>query len=155
MNILFTGASSCTGMHFVQELLLRGHTITCVFTKDLTDYRGIRAQRVRKLLPHVIPIWNTLFGDKAFCSLLQNNNFDTYAHHMAWTKGYGTDQYDVEKAVHNNTHQLANVIELLRRKGCMQVILTSSVFEGTDVVCEGRKAPFEPHGTAKKETENA
>ena len=152
MNILFTGASSCTGMHFVQELALRGHKITCVFTQSMKDYQGIRSVRIQKILPHIIPIWNTKFGDEQFNALLKNNRFETYAHHMAWTKGYGTDRYDIRQAVHNNTHQLSKVINLLVQQGCSQVILTGSVFEGMDVVCTGGKAPFEAHGMAKKET---
>ena len=152
MNILFTGASSCTGMHFVQELAIRGHKITCVFTRNMKDYQGIRSARIRNLLPYITPKWNIKFGDEQFCALLQKNHFDTYAHHMAWTKGYGTNRYNIKQAVHNNTYQLSKVIKILVQQGCSQVILTGSVFEGMDVVCVGGKAPFESHGMAKKET---
>ena len=155
MNILFTGASSCTGMHFVQDLALRGHQLTCVFTRSMKEYHGIRKERILRILPYVKAIWNTKFGGRSFCTLIQENNFDTYAHHMAWTKGYGTENYDIQKALRNNTNHLSKVIDLLQKNGCVQVILTNSVFEGLDIICEGGDAPFESHGTAKKETTKA
>ena len=154
MRILFTGASSCTGMHFVQELAHRGHSITCIFTRNFKDYHGIRKDRIQKILPFVEPVWNTRFGDEGFCTLIQKNAFETYAHHMAWTRGYGTEKYNIKQAVHNNTLHLPKVVALLRKHGA-QIVLTNSVFEGMNVRCEGGHAPFEAHGIAKRETTKA
>lgn len=152
MNILFTGASSCTGMHFVLALLRKGHTVTCTFTKRHHDYDGVKKKRIEQIISQITPIWNTSFGDKNFCTLVEKGRFSTYAHHMAWTKGYGTKDYNISKAIQNNTNNLELVVQLLKKNGCTQIILTRSVFEGDHVLCQGGSTPFEPHGNAKKQT---
>ena len=152
MNILFTGASSCTGMHFILELIERGHTVTCTFTGKKSDYHNIKKKRIERILPYITPIWNTSFGDHQFCTLLKKNRFESYAHHMAWTQGYGTKEYSTQDALHNNTYNLKKVLFLLKSHDCTQVILTCSVFEGLDGICSGGTTPFEAHGEAKKQT---
>jgi UDP-glucose 4-epimerase len=152
MNILFTGASSCTGMHFVDALLKEGHHLICTFTKKKNEYTGIRAQRIQYILPHITPLWSTHFGDEQFLSCIKEHYIESYAHHMAWTQGYATTDYDIDKAVRNNTYNLKKNIDSLTDRGCQQIILTNSVFEGEYVQCTGGSAPFEPHGWAKKKT---
>ena len=146
MNILFTGASSFTGMHIVQALTEQGHHVICTFTQSLDAYDGIRKQRILRILPSINPIWNTLFGDASFLATIHRYPIDTYAHHMAWTKGYNTPHYDRTTAVANNTHNLITVLQALERKNCQQIILTGSVFEGEHVDCRQGNAPFEKHG---------
>jgi len=152
MNILFTGASSFTGMHFVKSLVAQRHNLICIFTQSKDSYTGIRRARIQEILPKIRPIWNTRFGDATFLTVLNNHRIDTYTHHMAWTKGYNTTTYDKDRAIQNNTHQLSAVLQSLERNGCRQVLLTGSVFEGKDVDCRQGTAPFEAHGEAKKET---
>lgn len=151
MQILFTGASSFTGMHFVKELSTH-HTVFCTFTKAHDAYSGIEKERIESIIPHIIPLWNTRFGSPQFLSILKQHSFDTYAHHMAWTKGYGTNKYPIEKAIQNNTLNLPYVTSLLQRNGCSQIILSNTVLEGDDVDLQEGHAPFEPHGEAKKRT---
>ena len=50
MRILFTGASSFTGVHFVQALAAGGHEVICPLRRSIEEYEGLRRQRVERLL---------------------------------------------------------------------------------------------------------
>ena len=49
MKILFTGASSFTGMHFAKELAEQGHKVICPFLRPENAYIGIRRERIELL----------------------------------------------------------------------------------------------------------
>ena len=49
MKILFTGASSFTGMHFIEALLLEGHEVLAVFSRPMEAYTGISQVRMKRI----------------------------------------------------------------------------------------------------------
>jgi len=62
MRILFTGASSFTGMWFVQELAMQGHQITATFLKPFSSYSGLRKIRIDNILKLCEPVFECPFG---------------------------------------------------------------------------------------------
>ena len=153
MRILFCGASSTTGLHFVQALHKRGHILTCTFTKpNLNDYDGIRKKRVQIIETLATTVFGIKFGDERFLTFLKHTSFDVYIHHMTWTEGYKSSYYDEEKAFTNNTNALSSVERILYANGCTTFVCTGSIFEGLSNPLVHTSTPFEALGRAKRKS---
>ncbi|MEX1012829.1 MAG: NAD(P)-dependent oxidoreductase [Waddliaceae bacterium] len=141
MKILFTGASSFTGMWFVKALKAAGHTVTATFRRR--EYSGMRQERIAIVKEHCDPIWECAFGDEKFIDLLKTGSFDLLCHHGADVENYRSPDFDYLKAAQNNTHNIKKVLET----GIQRVLLTGSVFEpeeGTGSACA-----VSPYGLSK------
>lgn len=149
MKILFTGASSLTGMWFVLALAEAGHEVTAIYSKDSNSYEGVRLQRIQKLLPICQSIFSCPFGSEQFQSLISQQRWDLLCHHAADVTNYRSSNFDYAKALANNTCNLERTLRTLQQQGCNRVLLTGSVFEkwegtGTD----GLRA-VSPYGLSK------
>jgi len=55
MKLLFLGASSFTGYHFVKKISkTKKYKIYCTLTKNLSQYNAIRLERIKLLSKHKI-----------------------------------------------------------------------------------------------------
>lgn len=149
MKILFTGASSFSGMWFVQELAQAGHTITAIFPRKKEEYDNLRKERVENIIPLCEPIFGCRFGSAAFIQLIKKQNWDLLCHHAADVTNYKSDSFDFAKALANNTNNLLKVLQTLKETGCHKLLLTGSVFEqqegeGTDLL-----RAVSPYGLSK------
>lgn len=130
MKILFTGASSFSGMWILQELALAGHEVTAIFRQPLESYTGIRRQRIEQILPYCTSVFGTLFGSDDFIRLIHSQaQWDMLCHHAADVTDYKNPNFDVSAALANNTLKIKAVLEVLKNKGCNKILLTGSVFE--------------------------
>jgi UDP-glucose 4-epimerase len=153
MKILFTGASSFTGHWFVSKLAERGHDVWATFTQRSADDYGaeVRGQRVRRLLDKCRPVYSCRFGDERFLNLLKNGTFELLCHHAADVTNYRSPDFDVERAVANNSFHAADVLQTLRNAGG-SFLLTGSFFEpGEGAGSDGLPA-FSPYGVSKRLT---
>ena len=149
MKILFTGASSFTGMWFLKELNRQGHEITAVFPRKKEAYLGMRKTRVFSVIPHCIPHFSCTFGSDQFLNLIENGTWDLFCHHAADVTNYKSLDFDVSKAVENNTHRLTDVLDLLKLQGCRNVLLTGSVFEQNEGKGDQLDQAVSPYGYSK------
>lgn len=150
MNILFTGASSFTGMWFAKELVDAGHSVTAIFKSPLESYSSLRLQRIQKLQPICKCIFDVKFGDEKFIDLIKSQErWDLLCHHAADVTNYKSPDFDVVKAVANNTHNIAKVMESLREKNCSKIILTGSVFEQREGAGTLPLKAVSPYGLSK------
>jgi len=130
MRILFTGASSFTGMWIVKQLAAQGHAITAIFQRPFADYSGIRGLRVKTLLPLCKPIFNCSFGTPDFLEcIVKEGPWDLFCHHAADVTNYKSPNFAIGPAISNNVMGLKEVLEELLNQHCHKVILTGSVFE--------------------------
>ena len=130
MRILFTGASSFTGYWFANTLAKAGHEVLATLTQDTSSYEGIRARRLRMLKGKCEFATNVRFGDDKFIDIVQGQaKWDLLCHHGAMITGYRSPEFDVAKALANNTQKLAKVAEAMAGSGCSKVLLTGSFFE--------------------------
>lgn len=153
MKILFTGASSFTGHWFVLKLAERGHQVWATFTRTSSDEYGddVRGQRVRRLLDKCRPLYSCRFGDEQFLQILKVEKFELICHHAADVTNYKSPEFDVERAVANNTFRAADVLRSLRSAGG-SFLLTGSFFEpGEGAGSDGLPA-FSPYGISKGQT---
>ena len=88
MKILFTGASSFTGMHFVEALLHHGHDVLAVFSRPRESYSGISQVRMMRIQKRTTCIFDTQYGTKPFVDILEHHSFDIYCHHWSYTTNY-------------------------------------------------------------------
>ena len=88
MKLLFLGASSFTGYHFVKKISeTNQYKIYCTLTKNLNQYDSIRLRRIKSLnkKKNIFFIRNIKFGDKKFMHLIKKNSFNMLCMHHAET----------------------------------------------------------------------
>lgn len=155
MKILFTGGSSFTGYWFVNHLLNKGYSVSSTFTKKkIDDYNGIRKVRVQKLLDKVISIFDVRFGDEKFLDLIDKGNFNLICHHGADVLDYRSLNFNVSSAFNKNTHNILQVLNLLRNSNS-KFLITGSVFEGREGLGSRNSLAFSPYGLSKQFTSEA
>src|SRR4051812_42559305 len=153
MKILFTGASSFTGHWFVSKLAERGHKVWATFTHNNAAAYGceVRGQRVSRVLEKCQPVFHCRFGDERFLKLVADEKFDLLCHHAADVTDYRSPDFDVDRAVANNTHRASEVLQSLQTGGG-SLLLTGTFFEpGERAGSEGLPA-FSPYGLSKHQT---
>lgn len=152
MKILFTGASSFTGSWFVNKLAERGHEIWATFTQSNAEAYGndIRGARVRRVLENCRPTFSCRFGDDGFIALLQNEKFDILCHHAADVTNYRSPDFDVPRAVANNTHRASEVLQSLVSGGG-SLLLTGTFFERGEGAGSAGLPAFSPYGESKRQ----
>jgi len=151
MKVLFTGASSFTGMHFVEALLERGFSLTCTFTRDsLKAYEEPLARaRIERVIPNVVPVWGTIFGGYRWQELLHRENFDLLCHHAAEVSDYKSKDFDVHDAVKKNCYHLQETLINFKKNGGQAVILTGTYFERDEGCGTKPILSFSPYGESK------
>jgi len=149
MRILFTGASSFTGLAFVKALAGAGHEVVCPLTGGLDRYTGVRQQRVEQLKPLARLPPNAPFGSEAFLTLVHEGNWDLLCHHAAEVTNYRSPQFDAFEALRKNTLNLSSVLAALQNRGLRAVVLTGSVFENDEGVGNEPLRAFSPYGLSK------
>ena len=150
MKILFTGASSFTGYWFVKSLAVAGHEVVCPLRGALERYDGVRRQRVEKLQSHCRLVPETAFGTDAFLKLIRDGGaWDLLCHHATEAANYQRPDFDVSRALENNTLNLRAVLAALKAGGLKGVIQTGSAFENDEGAGEEPMRAFSPYGLSK------
>jgi UDP-glucose 4-epimerase len=153
MKILFTGASSFTGYWFVKELAAAGHEVVTAFRGRPDGYEGVRRSRVEKVLKLGRPEFDCRFGDERFIQLIERQpGWDLLCHHAAEMANYRSPDFDVTAAVASNTNHVRQVLSALAAKGCRRILLTGSVFEGSEGAGSEGLPAFSPYGLSKELT---
>ncbi|MBI1337548.1 MAG: NAD-dependent epimerase/dehydratase family protein [Phycisphaera sp.] len=153
MKILLTGGSSFTGCHFIRELVRAGHAVTATMRGERGGYVGLRGVRVGLVEEVGDCAWGVSFGDERFVALVEKGGFDVLCHHAADVTDYKSEDFDVHRALENNTRNARKVLDAFKRNGGKAIILTGSVFEAH----EGRSTldphdplhAFSPYGLSK------
>ena len=110
MKILFTGASSFTGYWFISELVQRGHEVTAVLRNAPEKYCGVRRERVDRLVRFCGNTFECSFGDDTFLERIGNEKgWDVLCHHAAEVTDYKSADFEVIRALANNTLRLRSV----------------------------------------------
>lgn len=150
MKILFTGASSFSGMWFVEELAKAGHDVTAVFLRPLEAYTGLRRRRVDRLLSICRPIFDCRFGSAVFLAVIdESNKWDLFCHHAADVTNYKSPEFAVSEALMSNTLNLPLILKSLKEKGCHHILLTGSVFEQNEGAGSDQLRAVSPYGLSK------
>ena len=131
MKLLFLGASSFTGYHFVKKISeTKKYKVYCTLTKNLTKYESIRLERIKLLnkKKNIFFIENIKFGDKKFIHLIKKNNFDILCLHHAETLNYNDDKkFNFKKSITKNIKNINNVFQILNKK--TRIIISNTIFQ--------------------------
>jgi len=150
MNILFTGASSFTGYWFTNILRKNGHKIVATFTKNMiTDYDGLKRTRIERMQHKLKLQFGVNFGNSKFLSLLDSEKFDLVCHHGAEVSNYKSFNFDVCSAFKNNTFNILQVLEQLKKKKT-KLVITGSLFEGNESIGGKSSLALSPYGLSKQ-----
>jgi nucleoside-diphosphate-sugar epimerase len=150
MRILFTGASSFTGLWFVRELVRAGHEVVAPLRRRLEDYADVRRRRVEQLTGLCRTVFQCPFGETEFTKMLKDRrHWDLFCHHAADVTDYKSADFDPASALANNTRNLRAILADLAETGCRRMVLTGSVFEPLEGAGgEGLRA-VSPYGLSK------
>jgi UDP-glucose 4-epimerase len=154
MKILFTGASSFTGLWFVRELARSGHEVVATFRRRPEEYPDpLRRERVSLALAHCRGVFGCSFGDPAFVELAGSQRWDLFCHHAADVTNYRSPDFDPVAALGNNTRNIAGVIAALKSTGGRPaVVVSGSVFENDEGAGSEQLPAFSPYGLSKSFT---
>lgn len=155
MKILFTGASSFTGMWFVRELAKAGHEVTATFRQHPDEYADeLRRKRVAMTLEACQGVFGCNFGDAKFIDLAGREHWDIFCHHAADVTNYKSPDFNLVAALANNTRSIATVLEALhsneQARPCL--LVTGSVFENDEGAGSEGLPAFSPYGLSKSFT---
>jgi nucleoside-diphosphate-sugar epimerase len=131
MKILFTGASSFTGMYFVRELLKAGHEVHCTFTgENFLKYNTKEQLRISTFSQLTKNRFSSPFGSQFFFEEFKEP-IDVLCLHGAkgQSAGHDSDKFDVMGAVESNTHKASAVMHAAKIAGVKKVVLTGTYFE--------------------------
>jgi len=150
MRILFTGASSFTGFHFVNALAAAGHQVICPLRGTIAAYHGIRRARVERLQPVARLVEGITFGAKAFLQLVHESGpLDLLCHHAADVANYKSPDFDPIRALENNTNALPAVLSTFKQASGKAVVLTGTLFEPDEGKGDQALNAFSPYGLSK------
>jgi nucleoside-diphosphate-sugar epimerase len=151
--VLFTGASSFTGLWFARELAAGGHEVVAALRRPSDGYEGLRRLRVEALAKRVRIAHGDAFGGEAFLALVEREGpFDLLCQHAAEATDYRSPEFDVTGAVARNTHRLHRVLATLAERGARAVLLTGSVVEGGEGAGSDGLPHVSPYGLSKSLT---
>jgi nucleoside-diphosphate-sugar epimerase len=149
MKIIFTGASSFTGYHFVKELAAAGHQVTASFRQASDQYTDVRKLRVSGLAGTCKPAYGVSFGSDQLTNLLLEGEFDVLCHHAADVANYKSPDFNAVEALGANTKNLAQTLAAFKDSGGKKIILTGSVFENDEGAGSEGLGAFSPYGLSK------
>lgn len=150
MRILFTGASSFTGMWFATALAGRGHHVVAVMRREERAYSGLRAERLARIAEACRTVWNAPFGSPCFLDAIDRHGpFDVLCHHGAETGNYKDAAFDAMDAAGANTNNLAATLAALCDGGSRRIVLTGSVFEAGEGAGSAPLRAFSAYGVSK------
>tara|TARA_B100000579_G_scaffold422505_1_gene424602 strand:- start:1163 stop:2071 length:909 start_codon:yes stop_codon:yes gene_type:complete len=131
MRLLFLGASSFTGYHFVNKISdNKQNKIYCTLTKNLNKYKSTRLERIKLLnkKKNIFFINKVKFGDKKFIKLLSRKKFDIICLHHASTKNYNNDlKFNLNKSIKENTPNIRKVFSKIHNQ--TTIIVTNTIYQ--------------------------
>lgn len=151
MIIIFTGASSFTGYHFIKELNANKIKPYLFFSNNFDYYKllkGNKKNRFDYLFKNNKCFFNLKYGSFEFIELLNSfKKIDIFCHHFAYTKNYNRDTFNFPKSIDINTYNCEEVISVLHRKKLIKYIYTGSYFEPD--IQKNLKTKFSNYGISK------
>lgn len=149
MRILLTGGTSFTGLWFARSLTAAGHTVVSPLKGRLSDYSGLRGERVAELMRVAEVVEGCPFGSTSFLDLASTGSWDLLCQHAARTGDYRNPDFDVLGAAAENTHNLIAILRGMSARGLAGVVLTGTVFEQDEGAGDEPLRAFSPYGLSK------
>lgn len=149
MRILMTGASSFTGAWFAEALAHAGHHVVATYRGPLSDYTGVRSDRVRRLASLVEQVDDVSFGDASFLDLAATQPYDLLLHHAATMENYRSWDFDAISASEKNTRNIRPLLRTMSERGLRKIVVTGSVFEPFEGEGDAPGRAFNPYGLSK------
>jgi UDP-glucose 4-epimerase len=149
MRVLLTGASSFSGYWIAVKLHAAGLEVVAPLRGSVATYDGIRRERIECLAGIAEVVQDCSFGSPAFMDLIESRSFDALSHHAARVADYRSLDFDVVKAVAENTNNIRSIVERMAAKHLRAVVFTGSVFEANEGTGNFPMQAFSPYGLSK------
>ena len=133
MRVLLTGASSFTGVWIARALAAAGAEVTAVCRGRLERYDLLRRQRALMVQERARLVFDCPFGSQPFLDFLAAAQpFDVLCLHHADVGDFRRPDYRPLAVAAADTTGLAQVLEVMRRRGLQRVLHTGSIFEADE-----------------------
>ena len=152
MKALLTGASSFSGLWLARALTEKGVDVVAPLRADVSSYTGVRQMRVKALGSVATVVPRIEFGSPEFLALIDKADYDLFCHHAAYVADYRSADFDVNRALAENTREFKKLSERLASHAVAAVILTGSVFESDEGAGTSPRRAFSPYGLSKSLT---
>lgn len=129
MRLLFTGSSSFTGYHFLEEINKKKIKTFAIFTKQRSCYKKSYQKNILSLkLKFINPILNTKFGSNKFLKIIKEKKINTLCFHH-FIVGNLNRNYQFYQNLKKLLLHLEKVVYCLAQNSNPCVIYTSSVYQ--------------------------
>lgn len=150
MKILFTGASSFSGMAYANELAQRGHEVVCTFSRPGADaYDALSQTRIFSLAPLIRKVWEAPMGSARMLEVAGQPGMEAACLHGANVGNYKSPVYSIFDGLKTNTEGVPALAEKLAKAGCRAVVMTGTYFEADEGTGSAPMGAFSPYAVAK------
>lgn len=149
MKILLTGASSFTGAWFAATLAQGGHAVTATLQGRAVDYAPLAAARIAMMREAGVELAEGIsYGNEAWFALI-GKGWDLLGYHGADVRDYRSPDFDVQRAVAENTAGLGETLDRAKRAGIGRIVYTGTVAEPGEGDGEAPERAMSPYGLSK------
>ena len=135
LQIAISGVSSFTALWIAnaladyRETALSPFLVQGLMTKQLSQYQGLKARRLRRLDARVTVHDNIQSQDGTMARWIRTHRPAIWIHHHHHMQNYRLPSYDLVEARAIGINPLGEIIEALKTSGCRGVIYSGSHFE--------------------------
>lgn len=156
-TIIITGVSSFIGFHLAKHYSNTGVSVIGTISKPISDYDGIRAERLNELQRQNVSFEVLdLLDSTKIIDLIKAHKPQVWYHHAAWTQNYGSMEYDLLQAFEVNMQNMDIIYQQLKENGAKGIVLTGSNAEYSNNDNSAKEtdftSPITPYGLAKLTT---
>ena len=153
-TVVVTGVSSFLGAHLALGIQNHGFEAIGVTSHPISDYSGIRKQRLDLLVDAGVDLQQLDLTDRTGIEkVVASQQPAAWIQHAGWTEAYGAFDYDLRRGFEINVEPLETLFANLKNAGCEGIILTGSSAEYTDSDSADRESdicyPTMPYGLSK------
>ncbi len=129
MRVLFTGSSSFTGYHFLEEINKHKIKTFAIFSRKRFLYKkNYQKKIINSKMKYIKPKLNTTFGSNNYLKLIQNEKINTICFHH-FIVGNLDEKYKFNENLKKLLENLEKVISCLSVNNNPTILYTSSVYQ--------------------------
>jgi len=126
-TVIVTGASSFVGMHLAETFASAGWRVVATCSRERTQYDGIRAERLARLVDRTSLRTLDLRDNAAISTVVAETAPKLWVQHAGYAENYGSLDYDLVAGAAVNLAPLSTIYAALARSGCGVIITGSSM----------------------------
>ena len=125
-DVVITGVSSFVGHHLARHWASRGHRVIGTISRPREQYRGVEAERLAAIEPHVEVSRLDLLEPRDIATMVDRYAPSLWIQHAGFARGYGSLDFDLDHGHLINVAPLTQLYSALRGSRCGVIVTGSS-----------------------------